>query len=145
MITSCFHSEYILPTEIFSFQMPMGSLLARFRDTSWVDFTMSDSIDTITEVESIERRSQGTEPFRRFIRKSELQHDVERRRIMSEQDAQVQKRLTSSSERILSACAGALLTSLLGTNKPHTSILLNFNICLTKYPPKICSHSIGCG
>lgn len=102
--------------------MPMESLLVRFRDTGLVDFTMSDSIDTITEVESIERRSQGTEPFRRFRRQSEPQHNNEQRRIMSEQDAQVQKRLTSSSERILSACAGALLTSLLGTDKPYTSI-----------------------
>jgi hypothetical protein len=124
-----------VPNRIFNFKMPMESLLVRFRDTGLVDFTMSDSIDTITEVESIERRSQGTEPFRRFIRQPEPQHNNEHRRIMSEQDAQVQKRLTSSSERILSACAGALLTSLLGTNKPYTSIQLILNACLTDCPP----------
>ncbi|KAI9286397.1 mitochondrial carrier domain-containing protein [Umbelopsis sp. AD052] len=76
---------------------------------------MSDSIDTITEVESIEHDSHGKEPFRKFRRHAEVQQNNEDRRIMSEEDAQVQKRLTSSSERILSACAGALMTSLLVT------------------------------
>jgi hypothetical protein len=105
------------------------SLLAPFRDTGLVGFTMSDSIDTITEVESIEQDSQIKEPFRRFIRHAEVQHDNGDRRIMSEQDAQVQKRLTSSSERMLSACAGALLTSFLGKDKRYTSICSISNTC----------------
>ncbi|KAH8556985.1 mitochondrial carrier domain-containing protein [Umbelopsis sp. PMI_123] len=76
---------------------------------------MADTIDTITEVESIEQDSEGREPFRRFIGRTDSQDEKQDRRIINERDAQLQKRLTSSSERILSACAGAFVTSLLVT------------------------------
>lgn len=71
-------------------------------------FVMSDSIDTITELEAIENDAQAREAFRRYKRRTDSLEEKQDKRMVAE------KRLTSSSERILSACTGAILTSLLG-------------------------------
>jgi hypothetical protein len=85
---------------------------------------MSDTIDTITEVEAMERDAQEQEVFRRRMRRPHSQEEEQERRMVAEQDGQLQKRLTSSSERILSACTGAFLTTLLGKNTQGINIIL---------------------
>lgn len=83
---------------------------------------MSDTIDTITEVEAMERDAQEQEAFRRRMRRPHSQEEEQERRMVAEQDGQLQKRLTSSSERILSACTGAFLTTLLSKNTRRINV-----------------------
>jgi hypothetical protein len=93
---------------------------------------MSDTIDTITEVEAIERDAEEQEAIWRRMRRPHSQKEEQERRMVAEQDGQLQKRLTSSSERILSACTGAFLTTLLGKNTQGINVIL-MQFSLTEY------------
>ncbi|KAJ2957279.1 hypothetical protein NQZ79_g6996 [Umbelopsis isabellina] len=76
---------------------------------------MSDTIETITELEELEENVGKRNSFGAYNTSQETAQIEHERRMAVQRHGELQKRATSSSERMLSACSGALLTSLLVT------------------------------
>lgn len=75
---------------------------------------MSDTIEAITELEELEETIGDRFSFGEYNTSQEAAQREHERRVAVQRHGELQKRTTSSSERMLSACTGALLTSLLG-------------------------------
>lgn len=86
---------------------------------------MSDTIETITELEELEENVGKRNSFGAYNTSQETAQIEHERRMAVQRHGELQKRATSSSERMLSACSGALLTSLLGK--------LNFFFVIFRY------------
>ncbi|KAG2185820.1 hypothetical protein INT43_002257 [Umbelopsis isabellina] len=76
---------------------------------------MSDTIETITELEELEENVGDRIAFGEYNASQIVAQREHNRRLAVQRHGELQKRTTSSSERMLSACTGALLTSLLVT------------------------------